>query len=54
MLPTKAILEFIELHKKNTGITLTVEQATPIAQSFFDGMSLLFNYKDTVAKPTNK
>lgn len=54
MLPIKAIIEFIEIHQKNTGITLSVEEATSVAQSFFDGMTLLFNYKDTVAKPINK
>ena len=50
MLPTEAVIEFIEIHKKNTGITLSVEDATPIAQRLFEGVGLLFNYKDTVEK----
>lgn len=53
MLPTEAIQEFIEIHKKNTGITLSEKDASIIAQRFFDGIQILFTQKDVVETELN-
>lgn len=54
ILPSKAVLEFIQIHNKNTGVLLTVAEATPIAQRFFGGISTLINFKDIVVNQENK
>ncbi len=41
ILPDKAIEEYIELVKKDFKITLTMEEARPQAQNFFDLMKTL-------------
>lgn len=54
MLPKQAILEFIDLYQKDTGVLLTVEVAIPIAQRFFGGMLTLLNFKNPIENQENK
>ena len=49
MLPKEAVLEFIKIHEEETGVKLSLEEASTIAQNFYDGMKVLFK-KDSVDK----
>lgn len=45
LLPQEAVTEFIKIHQQNTGVLLTLEEATSLAQKLFDGLRTLFEFK---------